>query len=772
MKNVSGIETAAGSSRLRSGHGVRLTAILWALPVAAVCAAPVGERGKFPESGVRDLGEIRKTVPSQTLEKLTVAVRITRIEPNCVAAGKAFRVRGSGFGAVPGKRAIRIAGQVTQIRSWKDHLIVGTVPAVSPGQALTVELLGDGKQVLARGNTAACSVKVKSAPQRPARPGADTAAIATGKRQPKPSSMAKTPAPADGKALLEDLKARQGLPQVGASGLPTGKRQHKPFSITEPKTPAAAPPPGGSLEANRIPSSTAVGVDRTSTVGANETLSIGGHRAETLKRQRLPIPATTLPAPEQRQPLSGPSLRPGVGGIPITGVNPDVRESVEEAQIGAARRQIEEMVRRRFLQVNGSFGPRVETGGAREVDVSWNGVDAFVEGLGARLLAIGLVVGDETVSEADCRVPNYASLPDDPDVSGDGYQQPRTVRARRVTSLGLDTYTMMLCVRLDEGSRLSWYASQKVAVVTRVEVEVAGLVAEVQPLPDSALVPDLVVTGVRVHESGGGRYQIIYNFADAAGVYPEYARRGLGPFSFDWEVWINDSLYQTRSATLGYTGLAGTGFATHWVPPRVGRHTVRIIANRARRAEERSYTNNAKTVILNVFAGGLNVESTGDHIALIDLNQIVIHDDCDNVSPGDWTVLVTAACVDASCVSSPESQTLSLGDVNGGDTRRFGFVPLTIPAGAPGGIRVTVEAMDCDSDSPFVWPLGGFRAEGRDFTRHCGEELFEVSGGNDYAGAAQFTLTPDQLVRGGAFVSRSGSSECGTGAFTASISVR
>ncbi len=540
---------------LSTAKALLLAALCAAHPVAGV-AAPVGERGKFPESGVRDLGEIRKTVPSQTLEKLTVAVRITRIEPNCVAAGKAFRVRGSGFGAVPGKRAIRIAGQVTQIRSWKDHLIVGTVPAVSPGQALTVELLGDGKQVLARGNTAACSVKVKSALVQVKRPVKPLPRLPAGNGQrPSPSIIAntqppQTPALPDGKALLNDLKARQGVPQASAPGLPEGKRRHQPFFV-KPK-----PFPGTAGVTPRVGPT-----DTTPGPGTGFSSSSRRSQGSALLDPRSGA-ARRWMAPPARVPVGSPPTagEDSKSGFARKKRHAGARMSMSGAENGGTRSTTLAIVGSDILRINGGAGPTVAVPDGRTINVDWSGAQAFVEAVapGEAITLYWLALGGDNRAIRDAcnrSDPSVAGLPERPEEPGDGRFLP-AVTGSAFTGLATDqTLYVKLCIRTSDGRTNGWRhesqmitlnlgASDLVLVPSPSDIaQVLGLVR--------AQAPDLIVRAIQLsRDPGGGAGQLLIRFADARGRahFREYfdgqqaARRSAGqpasvediyPFRYD-----------------------------------------------------------------------------------------------------------------------------------------------------------------------------------------------------------------------------------------------
>lgn len=146
----------------------------------------------------------------------------------------------------------------------------------------------------------------------------------------------------------------------------------------------------------------------------------------------------------------------------------------------------------------------------------------------------------------------------------------------------------------------------------------------------------------------------------------------------------------------------------------------------------------------------------------ITLDRVVVHDDCDEVSPGDWFIGIAALNPgdprNIRRARFPSSG--SARNVHTGETVPVG-ASITLPQVAvTNDIRVVIEAIDCDRDSPLeavlLFPFSLYTEldrRGGDFTgllqgsRHEGlchgeEEFHEVSGRDDTVGRADRIITP------------------------------
>jgi hypothetical protein len=141
------------------------------------------------------------------------------------------------------------------------------------------------------------------------------------------------------------------------------------------------------------------------------------------------------------------------------------------------------------------------------------------------------------------------------------------------------------------------------------------------------------------------------------------------------------------------------------------------------------------------------------------LDRLVVRDDMDNVSPGDWHVVFDVANF-AGAPPGPRYGRQTSGppfpdatgtrDVDSDTTvgiRRS--VSVFIAQSEP--LVVNVFAIDCDGDlgfTTYIQRLGG------QLSCNNQEEIFETSGDHDLAGPAVVQLSPAQWLRGGSFTSR------------------
>ena len=141
------------------------------------------------------------------------------------------------------------------------------------------------------------------------------------------------------------------------------------------------------------------------------------------------------------------------------------------------------------------------------------------------------------------------------------------------------------------------------------------------------------------------------------------------------------------------------------------------------------------------------------------LDRLVVRDDMDNVSPGDWHVVFGVANFAGAppgprygreIPGPPFPDATGTRNIDSGTTvgiRRS--VSVLIAQSEP--LVVNVFAIDCDGDvglNTYIQRFGGQLT--------CGgqEEIFETSGDHDVAGPAVVQLSPAQWLPGGSFTSR------------------
>jgi hypothetical protein len=155
---------------------------------------------------------------------------------------------------------------------------------------------------------------------------------------------------------------------------------------------------------------------------------------------------------------------------------------------------------------------------------------------------------------------------------------------------------------------------------------------------------------------------------------------------------------------------------------------------------------------------------------VVRLDQVVVHDDCDSITAGDWFIGLQA--VDAGrpgevqAVTFPNEERAI--DVDTGETLLIGREVTLSQVPVTNDIGVTVGAIDCDSDSLFAviglfpfyltaWVVSGesyFDSRSPGIALNCRweEEVTEVSGHEDYVGFLARIVTPAQWQAGSTFV--------------------
>ncbi|MDH3639802.1 MAG: IPT/TIG domain-containing protein, partial [Gammaproteobacteria bacterium] len=556
-------------------------------------AAQVGPQGKLPPP---DIGEIKKALPSQDLKKLILS-RITAIEPKCVVKDNAIRVRGSGFGAAQGSQSVRVAGQVIKIRSWKDNLIVGTVPGLAPGQAVDVEVRGGQGQVLVRGKTTACAPKAQTKLGKVVPPSTEASGLPTGKRQHKPLIVTKpketvsetpltTPQEPTGASLLKDLKGRQAVPAPSVLAKKEALQQERIPAPTSIPTPRAMPkvvtpstPVPGAANTNPRPGTAnplpPPGAPRTMVPpGAVPPPSAVAKRRDVQTVQELLNPITKPSAPAGVQPLPRPT---GVTDVPRSGFGGNVQELKKrlaetdpkkmapmQAQEGQIRSTTLAVVGSNILRINGNVGPTVAVAEGGAINVDWSSVDEFVEAVapGENVTLYWLALGDDNavISNACNRSdPGVAGLPERSEEPGDG-RFLRSTTSSAFTGLATDqTYYVKLCIRTSDGRTNAWrHESQLITLNLGATGFVylpdrEGILTALDAVRDTA--PDLVVRAIQVSQDpGGGAGQLLIRFADDRGRehFREYfdgqqaTRRSAGQpagtadiYPFGYEVYVD-----------------------------------------------------------------------------------------------------------------------------------------------------------------------------------------------------------------------------------------
>ena len=164
------------------------------------------------------------------------------------------------------------------------------------------------------------------------------------------------------------------------------------------------------------------------------------------------------------------------------------------------------------------------------------------------------------------------------------------------------------------------------------------------------------------------------------------------------------------------------------------------------------------------------IASAFERDASISLRSIMVIDDCDNVSQGDWIIAFSGVQMrdpEAISFSVFPSINRSVHVSSGHETRINRSISLErVPVGEE--IQLAVTAVDCDTDGqslPGYFLIPGFpiSVEGTpELDRRpippwglpdCDgeEEVLELSGNDDNAGSAALRLVPNQWARGGQF---------------------
>lgn len=176
----------------------------------------------------------------------------------------------------------------------------------------------------------------------------------------------------------------------------------------------------------------------------------------------------------------------------------------------------------------------------------------------------------------------------------------------------------------------------------------------------------------------------------------------------------------------------------------------------------------------------------------VTLTKLEVHDDCDNISDGDWYVALISAGTTADSGGDIDvwPSTSSASNVETGDTYSPNIENLLVLKGSS-KLRIKVGVVDCDgSPGSWFWPLVGVPippimseispyelslAESVDCSGE--EEVFEISGGNDFLGYELLELAPQQWQKGGNFKLIAGQEAiqaCGSGGppYTAHVTVK
>jgi hypothetical protein len=152
----------------------------------------------------------------------------------------------------------------------------------------------------------------------------------------------------------------------------------------------------------------------------------------------------------------------------------------------------------------------------------------------------------------------------------------------------------------------------------------------------------------------------------------------------------------------------------------------------------------------------------------VTLSNVVVHDDMDSVSVGDWHVFFNVANFAGSDaprygrrIDGPAFPASGgARNVSTGETVSIGL-RVNVPAiSETEQLVVAVSALDCDGDEPLAFSIERSTADCTDE-----EEFWEFTGAHDRAGPAIVRLSPAQWRRGGSFTSRP------VPEFTANISV-
>lgn len=144
------------------------------------------------------------------------------------------------------------------------------------------------------------------------------------------------------------------------------------------------------------------------------------------------------------------------------------------------------------------------------------------------------------------------------------------------------------------------------------------------------------------------------------------------------------------------------------------------------------------------------------------LYRLLVYDDCDNASSGDWNVHFAMAELRGDVVAQKtETYWPGRDEARDVDSRTTVAIDkdLRLSGVSPASrLLLTVTATDCDADSPFSWPVtvaaanltekpmpvstGPVAAYFQAAGGCSGEEIWEISGHHDRAGSYSFLLEP------------------------------
>lgn len=293
----------------------------------------------------------------------------------------------------------------------------------------------------------------------------------------------------------------------------------------------------------------------------------------------------------------------------------------------------------------------------------------------------------------------------------------------------------------------------------KLSAVIGALLMAVPPLwaqPED--LPDLVVESITVGRDPSGPGQIVIRLADRLG------REHFTRF-FDWETErrrgeglsiANDAIYPvdyvlrvdgTEIATAP-TYLPRSGVKTvitdYRIPDDGRNHTVEVSARPRYAGFERDMSNNRLQAELMVPRFTVTIR----------LDELVVKDDCDDWSPGDWFVILHASNVAPTAGTTVSGAAIfpsreAAANLSTGDVVRPGTI-LELE-GVPFGdaLRITVAAFDCDSEVPrLALPLPFLDASLELLGCDDEEEIFEAPGAHDMVGNATARLGPDQWLDG------------------------
>jgi hypothetical protein len=174
------------------------------------------------------------------------------------------------------------------------------------------------------------------------------------------------------------------------------------------------------------------------------------------------------------------------------------------------------------------------------------------------------------------------------------------------------------------------------------------------------------------------------------------------------------------------------------------------------------------------------------------LDDILVRDDCDSVTDGDWMLFYSLAeyrdgAFHARTTGRYPAEGRGSFNIESGHTKPLGRTLRLGAVNQASELWLTIAAMDCDQDSPFTWPLtapaawgsavsGGGDTSFATWASSCGgEEWTEVSGANDRVGSYLIRLPRDRWQRGGAFSGEPADftpADCGRSPFTPYFRIR